>query len=328
MGRRKKKLEFEKIHPLESVTIGVIKPPKFVLLKTFILIGIFGTVVYFLPEVKTILDGNLLPLLGIAPADTDTKPTNTTTNTTPGPDEPKEDPVVVDPDIHSFADTTDVDLLDKYYISLTNISLDENNVLSFNINTTKLEYNVDSGKLFFIVYNDDGVALAYYRLTGLVKKDVPLSKMFNTKPGTKFAVKYLDSESYPIHDMLFDSDNNAEAVCTKANDEYKYYFKDSFLNKVEYKTSFSEDAANYSELKDTYTKIKLNYDGVTGYTASYDVKDGVTTFKLSVDYVTATKTIDTGKFYYKDAKYNDVLFELEAEQYNCEIIDLTKKKTN
>ena len=318
MGKKKNKVNLENLAPLESATIGEIKPPKFVFFKTMLLIVFFGAIIFFLPEIKGYLD---LYILGQSNSDPVVTPqngntTNTTNNTTPEEKEPEEE---IDKDVYVFNETTEVDLSKEYNFKLTDIALsDDGKNISFNIIATKTNVDLSRMSVYLVLYNSDSLPFKYYHLAGELSTTDKMPKIFDSADAKKFAVRLMTESNYPIYESNSDESGKASIECKKGIDTYTYEFVDDKLTVAKYNTTLSKSLDNYTNLSLKYKDLLNNYGSKPGYTVEYDeTSDDALKFSMSINYTITDSVLTTGSYYSKDTAYNVIMFEMESELYDC-----------
>lgn len=308
MGKRKVDINGQ---PLQSITIGKVKQPKFVGFKVFLLIGLFCAFVFYLPDLLPIIDKYLVQYGLKAPeVDPSSKP-NKPEEKPENPDGPGEDEIVT----YAFGETTEIDLTSDYKIKVSNVS-NVDNKLTFNINTAESGISLDELNLYFVTYNEDDTIIQYIYLKGLPTKDAPVNYSFDIDPATRFNVKKVTEDDYPIYNVETDSEGLTKVSCAKDEGKYNYVFKNNKLTKVEYVVTIAKSDPKYNEVYATCSELYKNYRDTLGVTVSLSTSDDLR-FMFTVDTNKVTAALPNKEFYNKDATVNKVIFELSSQFYNC-----------
>lgn len=310
MGKKKVNIDGQ---PLQSITIGKIKPPKFVLFKALILCGIFFAVVYYMDDVNLLINKYVLGVTTTDPA-----PTQTPSEGGEGKEEePGEEPKKVVS--YVFNETTDLDLYDSYKIFINDINLSEDGILTFTVSSDNETVDVTNAHLFFILYTEDNQPIKYIRLTGTVMSGVSLSKSYNVSSAARFGVEKLKEEEYPVYALNVDENGNLDLTCKKNTETIVYSFKEDKLKEVSLSSVVSKTDPNYDNLYTTYNDLYVNNKNKRGVTGSFGTSETELLFTFKVDYTQSVGDISGSRlFYSQDASPYVVMFELQSEFYNCQ----------
>ena len=312
MGR-KKKVDINGA-PLQSVTIGEIKESKFGWLGTILLFGIFGGIIFYLPELTEIYQQYLGKNTTVAPS-VSGNTINNTVNNTVAPSEEEEDNSL---NLNSFA--TDKELVWNS-LTFSEIAL-VNNQLTFNVkNTGQSSIDLQKSNLYFVTYDkntDDALILNNIALNGIVASSGELSYSFQIKSGAAYyEVKDISEDEYTYIDLTPDENNNIFLTCKKDGEEISYTFLNDKLRSLSQTATVSKSAENYDELYSAYNTLVVRYGLSNGVKAGLSTNMVNMTFSFNVDYTTFTGNINEIKYFAKDTSPRVVNFKMESLLYEC-----------
>ena len=313
----RKKVDLNKTAPLQSVMIGKIKTHKFGWLGALILIGMFGGIIYYLPELNPLYQ----KYIGSDPAiKNETNPNNET-------EKPEEEPAVpagpVEDTIHKFSDTKEYTLND---LRISDINLD-NGILNFKLaNIGNNDIDLENDNMYFVVYDDKENVLHNIALTYKLAMDDTKENTYNINSnGVNFKITKISEENYPVVDLNNGNETNATMTCSNTNERLFYTFNDNKLTRIRHTANYSEEEAkNYSEKNAEFAYLFNKYNkNINGISIVYTGETNIN-FRMIIDYSIYDSTLDYSEFnnknrlyFAKDVAPSLIKFRLESYLYTC-----------
>lgn len=315
MGK-KKRVDINQA-PLQSVTIGKVSEHKFGWIGILLLFGLFGGIIYFLPELNQLYleyKNSSRPSIGTGSNTTVNNTTvdnNTVNNTVSGEN------VIPENDMANKALKLGTDLNVVYNnIEYNNIQY-HNSKLTFTANNPS-EYQVEQKDLFITLFDDNKNYVKTFAINGLL--DAKQSAEYEFEINDNILYYYISTvaeEDYTYIDLPVDENNNSFLICRKNNSEIKYTFSNSKLLKIDHTDTISNNQENYYVLYRQYNSTLIKTENKQGVTGSLNHENQGVKYSFSVDYSLFNETLDSDIYFAKDSFPSKVNYLMEANLYNC-----------
>lgn len=280
--------------------------PIFILIIFIVLLGF----VFYVPEIYKKYNSNFAEFLGIgANKDDDENEKN-------NPEDEKDA-------MSSYYQIGSLSTLEYNEIKLSNISLSEDKILSFTVESENA-LNFDELDYYLEFYQNRSLFIGRRAMTGEMNKtkkfEIDVSDLDVTTT-TYFVVSHIEDSVIGPIDMPTDESGLGSLSCVKDNYTYLYDFNLGKLIKVTEKYSYTNiDLNAYSKEILSYEKKVKEYNEYTGITAS--IVDNSTTFIYSCEYdytnITKFSKVSNRYIFEGGTKNNVIKFKMEAEGYECE----------
>ena len=279
--------------------------PIFILIIFIALLGF----VFYVPEVYKKYNSNFAEFLGIGVnKDEDEKNNN---------HEDEKDAM------SSYYQIGSLSSLEYNEIKLTDISLSDDKILSFTVETDGT-LNFEELNYYLEFYQNRSLFIGRRALTGEMinskKFEIDVSNLDVTTT-TYFVVSHIEDSVIGPIDMPTDESGLGSLTCVKNDHSYLYDFNLGKLIKVTEKYSYTNlDINKYSDELFIYEKKAKEYNEYIGITAI--IADNSTTFIYSCEYdytnVSKFSKIPNRYIFEGGTENNVIKFKMEAEGYECE----------
>lgn len=289
---------------LTPTVLATIEEKKLNFIGLILLFAIFGTVVFFLPNISSYID-NLRKQNDIAD-----NPSN------PIQSKPNDD--VVEIEHYPYSNTlnikTDIFYLNNFQIGSDSLSFDINN----NQNTS---LKMDDYNYYLEIYSSKDMLLQRIKIDDLTieakNKIKATYKLNNTSEISYFTFMEIGVDEYNAYTAKADDNGLGMLVCAKDNEVITYSLKNNKLYLIEDSFTISTLDESYRSTLSTYQNLMNTYNNINGVTSTMNLEENSLKFTTKMD-LNMNEKINVNKIVYpKDTDAKVMRFELMAKGYNC-----------
>lgn len=289
---------------LTPTVLATIKERKFGFVGLILLFAVFGSVVFYLPEISKYVDAYLNPVENIP------------TINNGKDDEDNEQEIV----ITEYPYSSSLEIKEKNIFTFNTFNIVDNK-LTFNVvNPNSVALKFDSYHYFLEIFNEKDTLLQRIQL-----KDIVVGASANTSVSydlTDINVSYftlveIKEEDYPAYIVKTDENKKGTLVCTKGNEIVNYLLDDNKLYAIEDVFNVNNTDVNYATLWSTYQALSSTYNTINGVTSEVTVNDTSLVFKTHIDLNTNDNAGISDIIYKKNTDAKIMRFELMSNGYSC-----------
>lgn len=208
-------------------------------------------------------------------------------------------------------------------ITLSNMDLNEENILTFTIEADKT-INLDDLNYYLEFYRNRKTFIGRRVLTGEVKKSktfmIDVSNL-DIDTTVYFTISHIGDDAIKSTDAPSDESGLASLVCTKNEESYEYEFSLNKLSKVVKKMTFTNlNIDEYAKALLEYEKKENEYNELRGVTSKIvETENNSFIFMIEFDYseVAVFNTFKDNNLFKKDNMYGIVKFKMDSRGYDC-----------
>ncbi len=304
---------------LTPTTLAILDKKRVHFFSLLILLAIFGSFIYYLPDISLYVDNYLHPELN--------QPTNSNKDKThTNIDNPVE--------IEHYEYKDDLEISNNKFKLSTFTIIDasesteveaKNNELSITIeNLNKREsLDLDDYNYYLGIYSAEDTLLQRIKvghlLVGAGDKSTVSYKIEAAKADIAyFTFNEIGIDEYPAYTAVADKDGEGILKCTKDYETVKYLLKDNLVYSIEDVYTVPNTDPEYVNYLSRYQSLSTTYNNLPGVDSDVRVENNTLEFSTVINLSAAKSSEVNDITYEKDTDAKVMRFELVSQGYKCD----------